>query len=257
MGWENNKYYTVGAIVDYVLETEELPDVYWDKLLNWGLWWLRELHFDRAQEEKTCKLKMDKVRTVELPDDYVDWVAVGIQIGNFWKLLSVNNDMHKLPPTPSPEGGSLYGANLNYIPTGIDFGNYGGFTFFNFGGSSINSVGGGVPYKGHFQIINRPHGKAIQFNSLVNRTHVIVDYISDGFTPCKETVLKPYFANYIRTSILMEYEKKRPGRTESSIRRTEEDQHWAFVNVGGRMNDLDPQTLVALNRKYFRLTVKY
>jgi len=253
--WSNKKYYTISAIVDRCLDDNELPDHYFDKFLGWGLWALREINLDDAQEPKTVRLSMNNTRLVELPKDYIDWVVIGIQIGEQVKTLGVNESMVGLTGEDRTLGNptSFQRLGINDLPNGINVTNYGGYAL---SGTGAFSIGGGIDYKGYFKVFKRSHGHTIQFSSLVNKTDVYVEYISDGFNPNKETTINPYFANYLRCAINKEWAENKPIREQSvsEIRRRGSDAFYAHKNLRGRVSDLDPQSMLNSQRRYYQLT---
>lgn len=255
--WTNEKFYTITSIVDRCLEDNDLPDHYFDKFLGWGLWALREVHIDDHQDPKTVKLTMNDARSVDLPKDYVDWLIIGIQVGELVKTLGVNHQMVGLEGDDRTLGNPQYFNQLgaNNLPNGINVLNYGGYRLAN---SGVFSVGGGIDYKGYFKIFKRDHGEVIQFSSLINKTDIYLEYISDGFNPNQETIVNPYFANYLRCEINSQWAQHKPvkERTESEIYRTGQDAYFAEIRIRGRVNPLDPKTLLNLQRQYYTLTPK-
>lgn len=253
--WSNTKYYTITAIVDRCLSDNELPDHYFDKFLGWALWNLRELRLDDTQDVKTVRLSMNNTRGVILPDDYVDWVIIGIQIGELVKTLGVNNNMVKLTGDERTLGNpsSFNALNVNSLPNGINVTNYGGYRL---RGTGTFSVGGGIDYKGYFTILKESYPKMLQFSSLINKTDIYLEYISDGFNPNRETEVDPYLVNYLRCSTNHEWEQHRPRkeRTDSAIRRTGIKTYYAQKGLRARVSDLDPQTMLNVNRRYYQLT---
>jgi hypothetical protein len=84
-----------------------------------------------------------------------------------------------------------------------------------------------------------------------------LEYITDGFDPCGETVVDPYFADYVKKGMEFSWEEeKEPRRTEASIQRKGRDFFAAETKVSGRKNDLDPQTLLNMQRSSVRFTAK-
>lgn len=253
--WSNEKYYTITSIVDRCLADNYLTDHYFDDFLGWGLWELRELHLDVAKEVKTVSLDMNDTRGVELPNDYVDWVIVGIQIGQYVKTLGVNSDMAKFTGDQrtlgNPDGFNR--LNVNQLPNGINVLSYGGY---NLLGANVFSIGGGLPYKGYFNIIKTSEGKTLQFTSAIDKTSIYLEYISDGFNPNRETIVDPYFVDFLRKSMNSEWAQRRPikERSEREIDRLGAQAFYAGKKLRGRKSDLDPQTMLNTQRKHYKLT---
>jgi hypothetical protein len=252
---DTNKYYKIGAIVDQHLLNKELGDGWFQKCLSWALYGLTELHLDSWNDVKTCLLPVTDRKTVVLPNGFVDWSKVGVRRGQYVVTLGVNDDLNLLQRTiDSPTVSGLLSQNL---PNGLSFDAYANYVFSNFDGTSFSSFGTGFPSKGHFKVFNNGNCKELLMDYDYAFTEVYVEYITDGFDPCSETVLHPYYRNYILKYIEAMYEENNnPMRTEASIDRKWSDVFWAEKKVRSRKNDLDPRTLMTINRAQTRLTPK-
>lgn len=254
--WSNEKFYTISAVVDRCLQDNGLPDHYFEDFLGWGLWGLREINFDiKAQQIKVIKLSMNDTRGVTLPSDFIDWVIIGLQVGEYVKTLGVNAQMTKFTGKDKTLGNpqNVLGLGINELPNSIDVLNYGGYRLL---GTSVIALGAGISYSGVFQIIKNDAGKFIQFTSKVNKTDIYLEYISDGFNPNKETIVDPYSVDYLRKYINHEWAQFKPirERSEAEIQRTGMQLYYAEKNLRARNNPLDPQTMLNLQRQYYRLT---
>lgn len=252
---EDNKYYKIAAVCDQFLIDKDLGSGWFQKSLSWALWGLRELKLDSFQDVKTLLLDVTDRKTVTLPGDFVDYVKVGVRIGQYVVTLAVNDDLNLLPRTTSSE--TVSGLLSQHLPNGVGMDQYSGYTFSNYGGSSFPSLGTGLPSKGHFKVHNTGTCKELLIDYDYGFSQVYLEYITDGFDPCSETVLHPYYVDYILKYIEAKYEENNnPNRNESSIYRKWEDVHWAEKKVRSRRNDLDPRTLLTITRANTRLTLK-
>lgn len=256
---DNRALYTVKSCVDYFMNSWEIPDVYFIKWLDIGLWGLRELTFDVSAEIKTFLGTLPTNKTLELPTDYISWNKVGTPFGESVKTIGVNEELQAQVWVDEPNHvPTSVDAAFSELPNGIDASNYGGYFFYNFSGKNLFGFGGGVPYKGFFKEIvvnNRPF---LQFTSKYGHSQAYVEYLSDGFTPTEETILHPYKMDYLRAVLEHEREKRLPKkeRSESSIARTGREVSDASRKVTARLESFDQQTALNTYRKYYRLTVK-
>ena len=252
--WSNERYYTATAIVDRCLDDNDLPDHYFEKFLGWLLWNLRELRLSDSQEVKAVKLSMNNTRGVELPKDYVDWVIIGIQVGENIKTLGVNQLMSGLAGEDRTLGNpkQFLSFGVNNLPNGINTLNYGGYYL----ASGLFSFGGGIDYKGYFKVFKRDHGHIIQFSSLIDKTDIYLEYISDGFNPNRETLVEPYIVNYLRCATNYEWAQHKPvkERSEIEIRRFGAEAFYAKKMLKGRVSDLDPKSMLNSQRRFYQLT---
>lgn len=252
------KYNKLSSIVDQVITDLGLTQHYYAKLLSWAIWGLRELKLDQANEVITIRKTLSDVRTVTMPGNYVDWVKIAIPVGQYLKTLSVNAELSKEERTL---GNPSLSENwpLDFLPNGINFGEYGGYIFSNYEGNSLFSVGGGIASQGMFTVADRGDGcTEILFDNPMTANECVIEYISNGINPCGETIVHDYLANYVREFILHENERLRPirERNESAIYRTGRAVADALRNVRARKNDLDPKTMVHISRKYYSLRSK-
>lgn len=177
----------------------------YSKFLHWAIESFKDYIFDSAQEVKTVQLPMNNLKQIVIPSDYVDWVKIGIQCGDRIKVLNVNDDIARIHAiddcgcaVPFKEG-----SDFNEIRT--DALALGGYYFFNYNQygeflGGIYGYGGGHHEHG-FTVIKEASPPVIQLDARINNTMVYMEYISNGFSPCKETLVNPYFAKAIKRYI--------------------------------------------------------
>jgi len=254
-----NRYFKVGSIVDQVCIDLDLPvDKYFNKFLSWGLFGLVDLKMDAANDVITEKFPISDVNTVTLPENYVDWVKIGIPYGQYVKVLAINDDLSTQDRTlNNPEFSKTLPPG--WLPNGTDISSYSGYNFSNYGGSSLSAIGGGLPQKGQFKVVGRPgNNYEILLDAGIPSEELYVEYIGLGINPCGETVVNPMLGEYLRARIHHEYEKfKSPAqRSESAIARTGRYLWEQEQKVRGRTNKLTPATVLTILRKSYRLTNK-
>jgi hypothetical protein len=255
VAYKPNEHNTVGAIVDHVMFKKSLPEAWWQWMLEMGLWHLRELRLDVWQDVKTILLDVTDRNTCLLPTDFVDWTKVGKRVGQYCVTMGINAELQMLARTPNDP--TITGLLSQHVPNGINFNAYGGFFFMNYQGSSVYGYYGGFPAKGVFKVHDAGTYKELLLDYDFKGGQVYLEYITDGFNPCGETVLNPYLSDYFLKGMEFSWEEeKNPSRTEASIYRKAQDLAWAECIVRARRNDLDPKTLLQLSRAETRLTPK-
>ena len=250
-----NKFFKVSSIVDQVCIDLELPtDKYFNKFLSWALFGIVDLKMDAANDVITVKLPVSDVNTVTLPENYVDWVKIGVQDGQYVRTYCVNKELSTQDRTlGEPEFSRS--APPGWLPSGVDF----GYEFSNYGGSAISAVGYGMPNTGQFKVVARPgNNYEILLDAGMAGQDLYVEYIGLGIDPCGETVLNPQLGQWCRSLVHHNYELFRPAsqRSESAIARTGRELYHQEMKVRGRTNKLDPKTLLMVTRKSYRLTNK-
>lgn len=256
IGYEEGKHNTIMSICDHVIFKKGLSSG-WDQwFLEMALWDLRELKLDVFQDVKTVLLEVTDRKTVILPNNYVDWVVAAVKVGQYFVTLGVNNKLNALERVPNSTD-YVNGLLSQNLPNGLDFNNYSGYALFNYGGSTSPSVGTGFITKGSFRYRNSGVVKELLLDYDYPHTHLYLEYISDGFDPCGETLVDPYFSDYLKKCVEFEWEvEKEPNRNEASIRRRGIAKADAEAKVRGRLNDLDPQTILNISRANTRFTPK-
>lgn len=253
----NNEFYKVSNIVHEWCTDNDLGTQWYPKMLSLALKGLRELSLHHWQEPISVLLTVDARRNAILPENYVKWTKVGLKIGQYLKTLAVNGEMHHLVRSDSES--TIESLPLYNMPNGINSADYGGYSFFNYNGSTIFGIGGGLPSKGHFDVVKRgdtTYEMAFDYD-VAEGSEIIMEYISDGFNPSGESVVNAFCHKYMIRTMDFAYEEKfNPTRTEASIERMGRNLWDATVLVRASNNNLSPQTMLTLGRRETRLTPK-
>lgn len=253
---DGSKYYKLSALTDDWLHDNDLTEHYFDKALKWGIRALEEIRLDVAGDVKTKLLTVTDRKTVVLPDDYADYVKVGVPRGQYVITMGVNDDL-RVDARDAGRTDTVAGLLSQHLPNGTDMTPYGGYYFFNYGGSSLYGVGMGLPSKGYFKFHDNGTCKELLLDYDYKFTQIYLEYITNGFDPCGETHVHPYLKDYVLKFIEFEWEKRNnPKANESSIQRKGRDLFHAERNVRARRNTLTPKDMLNITRANFRLTTK-
>lgn len=256
----NKKFFSLSAIVDTFLNVDVELSVahYFQKYLTAAKWYLVTLKTAHAQDAKTVLLDISDVLTVTLPPDFVNWVLIAEPYGQYLRTLGVNNKLAKTERV-FENMDWVYSGPPGQLPNGVDVTAYGGYELANYSGGHLFSLGGGLPSKGFFRIVEREGTKEILLDvGSVCGSQLYLEYICAGFNPCGTTVLNPFEAEAVRKFLNHHFEKTRKdgGKTEAAIFRTGQELYHAEAIVRASKNDLDPDTMLAVTRSYYRLTNK-
>jgi hypothetical protein len=249
-------YFKMAAIVDQFCNSMDLSvNHYFQKYLSLAKWGYVQLGLKTANEPKTVLLDVSDVYTVTLPGDAIDWTKIAEPYYQYVKTLSVNSDLSKQDRTVgNPQ--FTNGVPPGWLPNGIDIRAYGGYEFANYGGSSLFSVGGGLPNIGHFTTKRNNSGCIeILLDSSITCPQVYVEYIGLPINPCGETYVSPYVAEWVRLFLNHEFEKNPVGRqrTQADIIRTGRELWHQEMVTRAAFNGIDRETFLTLTRKYYRL----
>lgn len=180
---------------------------------HWAIKYINRWHMDCAREIKTIKLKMTPWKSIELPDDCVDWVAVGIQDGNLIKTFVHNRDI-AVAYDKDANGQKIYNEDpadpindiincntdqsngvwnfMNYAPYGADPGRLFGLRMRDNG-------------LGYFTEIRNEGSCEIQLRTnLASTTTIYLQYLATAVTPDKETLIHPYAKEMIAKGVHLE-----------------------------------------------------
>lgn len=256
----NSAYATLDSIVNSVIaDLGEDSTHNYDKYLHWGIEGLQDFHMDSAQEVKTVKLAMNDYNAINWPSDYVDWTKIGIQVGDKVRTFGVNSDIALSVDTDDCGNPRLLSAaDCNSLPDNCD--GFGGYWFNNYVNDhgeilgrffGIGGAGGGI---GKYKIIKER--KQIQFDSVVNRTTVYMEYIGTGFNPCEATVVNQYAKKLIKLYIHWHRCKFKLGRSTAETREAKLEYDVEHERVRSRLSDLTPEGIIELTRKNYKLSIK-
>ncbi len=254
-------YATISDIVfEVIADLGEGGTHYFDRYLNYALRGAQEWHFDSAQEVKTIVIPMNGYNAIDFPEDYVDWVKVGIQLGDKIKTFGANDQSIALYHGETDECGNpeLNAAHVCDLPINVN--GYGGYWFsniFNSYGENMGKqfgYGGGKNCLGAWKV--NKERRQIQFDSTVTRTNVYFEYISNGFNPCGETVINQYGRNMLRTYIHWQRSvfKNGAASSESQVWKEEFDEQRRLARA--RVFDLSISEILELTRQNYKLSTK-
>lgn len=250
VAYVENQHNKITSIVDHVLFKKTLPEAWFQWMLEMGLWYLRELKLDVHQQVQAKLFEVTNRKTVILPTGFVDWVAVGAQVGQYYVLMGVNDKLNVLP-RENNSSNYVSGLLSQNLPNGLNANSYTGYNFSN----GTFFCGGGFYTKGSFKYHDAGTYKELILDYDYPYSHIYIEYITDGFEPCGDTIVDPYFADYIKKCMEFEWEQeKEPNKTMQSIRNRGVAMEVALTKCRGRKNDLDPTTMINIQRSQTRFT---
>lgn len=189
---------SIGKIVrDMMVEDDRSSMHKYQQLLQIAIRGVREMNIDITHTIKSVLLSIDPdLRTADLPEDFIDYSKIGIEVNGQLVTLSVNNDISLLKRTDScgnleaPVGNGRLAqyyndSSLSSYP-GVYFYNvynsYGQFTGRMYGqGSGLNPVG-------YYRLDYAR--RQIMFSTVVDVNNVVMEYLSNGLSST-ECILVP------------------------------------------------------------------
>ena len=200
MSTPREKFSTADKIVKATLGKLGLADKrYYLQFLQFLYSFLDEYTVEDAGQIKTVQLAVQANRTADLPDDYVDWVRVGQQVGSYILNLAFNRDLSLMPdadvtfPTGATPDASPYAvqqANLSLYP------------FMGWSGGALAGYGAGG-YRREF-VVDKAD-RQIRLNSQLNAYPLYLEYIGSDTRNGPETMVDPRAKMAAEYYILWQY----------------------------------------------------
>ncbi len=196
-GFRNLDY----AIHSVMADNMEPSSVNYQRYLKWAIDCYNDLSLYRFPSIKTVELTVKDNFTVDLPEDYVDFVAIGVYLsGRLWTLTR-NDRLERKPiedcnvPIESATQ-DLNGQFAGITPYGYIFG--GSFRNGQYVGEQF-AYGGGWNHQGyyHVDIANR----RIEFSNVIRGKKLILEYIGNGIS-CDGTAEIPFASVPVFTSYI-------------------------------------------------------
>lgn len=185
-----SRYVSMDSIVkSAIIDTGDNTEHAYQSFLHWGFQCARDLSFDTALEIKTVRLTMSDAKTINLPNDLVDYTKVGVVIGDRVKVYIVNTRL-EIANDVDECGNPVDKPTTNYLYGGGYLGSFGGYYFMNYLGGTIFGYGGTCNNPGYC-VLDKARNQ-ISFSSEVDKTDVYLEYITDGVNPDGESLVQRY-----------------------------------------------------------------
>lgn len=232
--------YTLDNIVRGALAEKGYPMHFYLQYLTYGVDALRELNFDVLQNLKSVRLPVNSYRAAILPNDYVDYVRVGNEIGQYiYPWGEKRESFNRLNKFDSQGNKVSYGdieAQNGILPN-----NWEGFWYTNYvndKGEHLGRIFNNRPaFRESFSII-RERGE-IQLDTSYEGKEIVMDYISDGTSVNASTSIHPYAYATIKAYIF--WKQKEHNRSYGlGERQVAKDEYYNQLRIlRARMNSID------------------
>jgi len=259
-----DSYVTLDKIVRQALIANGEESLHkYSRYLLFAMEGAKDFYIDSAQDVKTVMLTMDSVKQAHLPSDFVDWVKVGIAIGDRIKVMGVCESLPILTKRDNCGNLQPYKSDvpINDIP--VDYLSYGGYYFFNYTNEwgellgGLYGIGGGYTDSGYFRVLrNQGNNAILQFNSDVDNTDVYVEYISNGFDPKAETIINSYAEKAIQFYIHWRVAWHKDGASSGSAKESEFQYYNELRKARIRVMGLTTRDVLEISRKYYMQSPK-
>lgn len=233
------KLYTINNIVRQTLADRGYTLHYYVQFLNYAVSALRELNFDTLQNVKSVRLPVNSYKAVTLPCDFVDYVRIGTELGQYIDTFGEKQSFNRLNKFDGNGNkvpyGDLEGDNY-YLPA-----NYDGLWYTNYAndkGELTGRIFNGQPAFRNSFLIVRERGE-MQLDVSYAGTEIVLDYITDGTSVDASNAVHPYAIETIKAYII--WKMKEHGRHYNiNERELAKQEYYNQLRIlRARMNNMD------------------
>ena len=251
------KTYTLDNVVRNALSEKQYPMHFYLQFLQFAIDAMRELSFDVLKNAKSVRLAVNSYKAAKLPCDYVDYIRVGTESGQYLIPMGEKRDSYNRLNKVDSSGVKIpYGdieASSGFLPN-----NWEGFWYTNYindKGEHLGRIFNNFPsYRESFVILRERD--EIQFDVSVAGTSVTMDYISDGMSTDSCSMVHPYAMDTIKKYIFWRY--KESGRHYNLNERqiAKQEYYNAERILRARMNSVDVIDIQRVMRRSYGPTIK-
>lgn len=236
--------YTLDNIVRGALADKQYPMHWYIQFLTYGVDALRELNLDVLQNVKSVRIPINSYRAGFLPNDYVEYVRVGTEFGQYIMPWGEKRDSFNRLNKFDAQGNKINYGDIE-AENGILPNNWEGFWYTNYvndKGEHTGRIFNNRPaYRESFTILRERN--EIQLDASYDGTEIVMDYISDGTSLDASNNIHPYAVAAIKAYIF--WKQKEHGRQYGiGERRDAEDKYYNQLRIlRARMNNISIQDI--------------
>jgi hypothetical protein len=234
------KLYTLDKIVRSALMDKNYPMHWYLQFLQYGIDAFRMLNFDVLQNVKSVRLPVNSYKAVTLPCDYVDYVRVGNEAGQYIVPFGEKKDSFNRLNKFDTSGNKIAYGDIE-ATNGILPNDWEGFWYTNY----INDKGEHLgrifnnfsSFRDSFVILRERN--EMQLDTSYASSEIVLDYISDGLTSDATTAIHPYSIDCIKAYIFWKL-KEHSRQYNLNERQIAKDEFYNQLRLlKGRINSID------------------
>lgn len=236
--------YTLDNVVRGALAERQYPLHFYLQFLTYGVDALRELNLDVLQNVKSVRLPINNYKAAILPNDYVDHVRVGDEIGQYLSPWGEKKDSFNRLNKFDSQGNKINYGDIE-SENGILPNNWEGFWYTNLvndKGEHLGRIFNNRPaFRNSFVILRERN--EIQLDSAYTGKEIVMDYVSDGLSLDASNSIHPYAVATIKAYIF--WKQKEHGRHYNvSERQIARDEYYNQLRtLRARMNNISIQDI--------------
>lgn len=248
------KFTTLDKIVRSQLLNNQYPIHWYVQFMKFASDGVRELSFDTLRIINSVLLEVNSYKAIDLPCDFVDWISVGIQQGQYIQPLVTSPSINRLfhydsagDITPYPDQFKEDDEKNGNID-GIGFLGYNWVTWNEYN-EPIGRLYGLGNFAGSNGFIVLPERNQIQLDNASCAKCIVLQYISDGQQCNSATMINSYAIKTIQSYITWQYKLHSRSYSDGQAQESERIYNNDHRILRGRMNDLSITDIKNLWRK--------
>lgn len=220
---------------------------------------LRELTFDTLKNINTIVLDVSDTGSADLPCDFVDWVKIGAEVGQYVQPLVQKQGINRLVnrdsaglPINFPNDSIINTDSVNFPFNNGWFGSYwwgngfqDNYPWYGFNAGNIQDG---------FQVFRERN--QIQSDQLLGATSIYLEYISDGQNSDDATQIHPYAQATIEAYIFWQFKEHNRSTGDGERQRAESLFTKEHRKLRARLNGLTKDDLMRIMRKGYSGAIK-
>lgn len=227
---------------------------------HWIIEGYRDFHFDQAREVKTVQLSLTPWKSVQWPDDMVDWCMIGIVFNQQIRCFTNDSRISLYLPDQNPIDGlpdTRTGSNSEPDYSEVSS----KYWFYNYDSRWMDKGKlFGLAVKGNGQGEFKPNRERREFQfdiALDSVTPIYLEYISNGVTVNGKTVVNVYAAKLLKRYADWCKLKYSKSANQAEIQRAENDYYREMRLVQSRLNPITVEDVIEAARDAYHLTPVY
>jgi len=239
---------TIDSIVRSALISQGLTIHHYYQFFHYAQKCFRELNLDTLKTVQVTELTIGNGNSVSLPSDFIDWVKVGIKVGQYVKPLVQLPSLMKTPNRDAngneityPEMWRGYYLQVN----GNDRGEHLGKDYGHGNGSSADSFTF-VPGRNELRFdISYPKGNKI-----------LLEYIGYGTNANTTTSITMYAQDTVENYIIWKYKCSLRNSPVATQQMAMQEYYNSLRILRGRLNAVTVQDIIRISRNNYKASIK-
>ena len=232
--------YTLDNVVRGALAEKGYSMHWYLQYLTYGVDALRELNFDVLQNVKSVRLPINSYKAATLPNDFVDYVRVGNELGEYIYPWGEKRDSYNRLNKFDSQGNKVPYGDIE-AQNGILPNNWEGFWYTNYindKGEHLGRIFNNRPgFRESFVILRERNEIQLDISSVGKE--IVMDYISDGTSLDASNSIHPYALATIKAYIFWKH-KEHNRHYNLSERQVAKDEYYNQLRIlRARMNTID------------------